>query len=124
MMREKIGAPGEIQSRVLDACEDVVTRAANVQDAAAVNWALLAAAEGKMLVVTELLQLEHQRVAHGRAARYGAVAGPARDHPTGRARVDELLWHTGRGGSRGRLRHQGFTALQQGWTNLRKNPEQ
>src|SRR4051812_22360116 len=122
MMREKIGASGEIQARVLDAGENMVTRAAKVQGAAAVNRALLAATQGKVLVITELLELEHQRVAHRGAAGHRAMPGPARDHPTGRARVDELLWHTIVARLRGRLRHRGLAAADERRAELRKNP--
>ena len=95
------------------------TSSANVHDAARINRAFLAATQRKVLVVTKLFQLKHERLTHRGTTRNGAVARPSGNDSARRAGVYELLWH-GRAweNSGGIFRHARFTLGKQGWTNL------
>jgi hypothetical protein len=93
MVREKIGAPGEVQPGILNPAQDMIARTANVHDTAGIYWALLAAAQREMLIVAQFLQLKHERFTHRRAACHRAMTRPTSNYSARRARVDELLWH-------------------------------
>ncbi|HTI99930.1 MAG TPA: hypothetical protein VL527_13700 [Dongiaceae bacterium] len=98
MMRQKIGAPGEVQPGILDTRQHMIPGAAQIHNAAAKDGAFPAAAQGKMLVVAPFFELEHEGLAQGGTARHRAVARAPGHHPARRARVDELLGHDAGGG--------------------------
>src|ERR1017187_9218649 len=69
------------------------TSPANVNDATGKNGTFLTTAQRKVLVVTKLFQLKHERLPHRGTTRNGAMTRPSRNNSARRAGVDELLWH-------------------------------
>jgi hypothetical protein len=65
----------------------------NVHNATGKYRTFLPATQRKMLVVTKLLQLKHERFPHQDASRDGAVTRTSGNDSARRTGIDELLWH-------------------------------
>src|SRR5579872_3974982 len=93
MVRDEIRASGEIQPGVLNPAENMKARPANIGDSMGENRMFRRASPAQVLVITQLLQPQSQRVAHRRAPRHGAIARPPGNKPARGAGINELLGH-------------------------------